>query len=107
MCHEPFPCPPAAVFDRSANEIRIHVNGQVVATRTSAFESHGYIFNGRAPLGLGVFGNRNMCFDDVRIYSEALNTAEVQALYELPGLGVARFLGDTLQYSASSDFLFE
>lgn len=97
----------AAVFDRTADEIRILVNGQVVATRTSAFASNGFIFNGRAPLALGEFAKEQICFDDVRIYSKALSTAEVQALYELPGVGVARFLGDTLQYAAYSDFIFE
>lgn len=97
----------AVVFDRSANEARIYVNGQVVATRSNAFESNGYIFNGRAPLALGEFGNKNMCFDDVRIYSKALSTIDVQGLYDLAGTGVPRFFESSVQYTAYSNLPFE
>ena len=89
----------AAVFDRSANEIRILVNGQVIATRTNAFSSNGYIFNGRAPLALGCFSRDKYCYDDVRIYSKALTTPEVQALVDQAGSGVPRFFESTLSYT--------
>src|SRR6478735_6146128 len=77
----------AAVFDRAANQIRILVNGQVIATRSNAFTSNGYIFNGRAPLALGCFSRDKFCYDDVRVYSKALTTAEVQVLVDQAGTG--------------------
>ncbi|NWK54946.1 cadherin domain-containing protein [Verrucomicrobiaceae bacterium N1E253] len=97
----------AAVFDRATDEIRILVNGQIVATRTNAFAgTNGVIFNGRAPLALGEFSNRKMCFDDVRIYSKALTTAETQALVDLADSGKARFIESTVQHSSYVDTFF-
>ena len=89
----------AAVFDRAANQIRILVNGQVVATKNSAFSSNGYIFNARAPLALGEFSKDKYCYDDVRIYSKALTTTEVKALMDQAGSGVPRFLESAYQYT--------
>ena len=96
----------AAVFDRAANQIRILVNGQVVATKTNAFASNGYIFNGRAPLALGAFSRDKYCYDDVRIYSKALTTPEVQALVAQAGSGTPRFFANPIQYSAYAGLPF-
>ncbi|MFD0893653.1 putative Ig domain-containing protein, partial [Luteolibacter ambystomatis] len=89
----------ASVFDRAANQIRLYVNGQVVATKNNAFTSNGMIFNGRAPLALGCFSRDKYCYDDVRIYSKALNTSEVQGLVAQVGGSAPEFFEETMQYS--------
>ena len=75
----------AAVFDRTKNEARIYLNGVLVGTKTNAFKSHGYIFNGRAPLALGGFSSKMGYLDDTRIYTKTLTDSEIRQLYEMPG----------------------
>ena len=82
----------AAVFDRTANQIRVGIDGEVVAVKSDAFASNGFIFNGRAPLALGAFSRDRYCYDDVRVYAKALSLEELRALHAMPGLGAPRLL---------------
>jgi hypothetical protein len=90
----------AAVFERTANQIRVVVDGEVVAVKTDAFSSNGFIFNGRAPLALGAFSRDRYCYDDVRVYAKALSLGELRALHALPGLGAPRLLENPVSFSA-------
>lgn len=91
----------AAVFDRSKNEARIYLNGELVATRKNAFKANGFIFNGRAPLCLGAFSSEQGYLDDTRIYTRDLSGKEVKQLYQLPG-DSAFFLTDTITENITS-----
>lgn len=82
----------SAVFDRATSEVRLYLDGSNVATKTGAFPSNGYIFNGRIPLCLGTFASGTYGFDDTRIYAKALTNSEIQTLYSEPGLGTPRAL---------------
>lgn len=85
----------AAIFDQTKNEARIYLNGKLLATKSNAFESHGFIFNGRAPLCLGSFADESGYLDDTRIYSKALSTKEVFDLYAMAELGKPSFFVDS------------
>lgn len=84
----------AVVFDRATQEIRLYLDGRKVATRANAFPGNGVLFNGRAPLCVGAFGNKKYCIDDSRVYTKALSDAEVTALKVEPGTAL-RLLGSS------------
>jgi len=67
-------------IDRSANVLRMWVNGQQVAV-TAAVTPGAFIFEGRHDLVLGDTNAR--LFDDVRIYTRALSHADVTAIYSI------------------------
>ena len=72
----------ALVQDTAADEVRVYVNGSLVVTDGGT----GPVNGTTGDLGLGVRGDGFGQFvgdvDDVRIYSRALSTSEVQSLYE-------------------------
>jgi len=89
----------ASVFDRTTGEIRMYLNGTKVASRANALSSTAVIFNGRAPLTLGCFSQRQYCFDDTRIYTKALVDSDVQALFAEPGTA-PRFFSSSMAITA-------
>ncbi len=91
-----------AVFDQDNNEARIYLNGDLVATKTDAFKSNKYIFNGRAPLMIAPFSSQKGLVDDVRIYSKALNDTDVNKLYDLAG-DKLRFLQNNFEYTLNQN----
>lgn len=103
-----------AVFDRATGETKLYLNGTKVATKASAFPANGVIFNGRAPLCMGVFAQQKYCFDDARIYSKALTDAEFAILYAEPGatikaldtMSVTGFIGLPLAQKTLQPFVW-
>lgn len=96
----------ATVFDRTTGEIRLYLDGTKVATKVDAFPGNGVIFNGRSPLFLGNSTNQQYCFDDARVYTKALDDADVRALYVEPGV-VPRFLVPSLTFSTFTGFAIQ
>lgn len=70
----------ACQIDRGANVLRMWVNGTPIAG-TSAISPGAHVFEGRYDLVLGDTNAR--IFDDVRIYTRALNNAEIGAIYAI------------------------
>ena len=95
-----------AVFDRTLNQARIYLNGDLVATRVDAFKSHGYIFNGRAPLALGGFSSENGYLDDTRVYTRSLSDSEIIDLYKMPGQS-PRFLQNSFSQNLEVNLYYK